>query len=81
MKICELAGGVFAVSGLGHLRVVAVNTGLPPNTRFADDEGRQEWMRHLRRLQTLEIETIVPGHGEVCGKAEIARNIECLSGN
>ena len=32
------------------------------------------WIEMLRRVEEMEIDTIVPGHGDTCGK-EVARNI------
>jgi glyoxylase-like metal-dependent hydrolase (beta-lactamase superfamily II) len=58
----------------------AVDEGTAPNTRFAGPAGRAEWVRHLRRLRLLEIDVVVPGHGALCGKQEIDRNIAVLEG-
>jgi cyclase len=30
-----------------------------------------EWVRSLRRIEAMDIEVIVPGHGEVCDKAQV----------
>jgi glyoxylase-like metal-dependent hydrolase (beta-lactamase superfamily II) len=49
-----------------------------PNTRFAGPGQVAEWVRQLRRLQTLDIEVVVPGHGQICGANEIERNIALL---
>jgi len=46
-------------------------TGILPftaNCRF------RPWIEVLRRIEEMEIDTIVPGHGDVCGP-EVARNI------
>ncbi|MCI2425380.1 MBL fold metallo-hydrolase [Candidatus Acetothermia bacterium] len=52
--------------------------GMPPNTQFAGAAEKAEWVRQLRRLRKLEIKAIVPGHGKVCGKDEIDRNIALI---
>jgi cyclase len=56
----------------------AIYEGMPPNTRFAGPEEKAEWVRQLHRLKELDVEVIVPGHGKVCGKDEIDRNITLL---
>jgi glyoxylase-like metal-dependent hydrolase (beta-lactamase superfamily II) len=58
----------------------AVYQGMRPNTRFAGPEERAEWVRQLRRLKDLDVEVVVPGHGQVCGVDEIERNIAMLEG-
>jgi glyoxylase-like metal-dependent hydrolase (beta-lactamase superfamily II) len=58
----------------------AVYEGMMPNTRFAGPAERAEWVRHLRRLRALEIGVVIPGHGALCGKQEIDRNIAVLEG-
>ena len=47
-----------------------VNGQLPitANCRFGT------WIEVLRRVEEMEIDTIVPGHGDICGK-EVVRNI------
>jgi glyoxylase-like metal-dependent hydrolase (beta-lactamase superfamily II) len=47
-------------------------------TRFGGLVQWKLWISQLERLKTLEISTIVPGHGKLCGEDEIDRNIECL---
>jgi glyoxylase-like metal-dependent hydrolase (beta-lactamase superfamily II) len=58
----------------------AIYEGMPPNTRFAGTDEKLEWVRQLHRHKELEIDVIVPGHGRVCGKDEIDRNIRLLEG-
>lgn len=58
----------------------AVYQGMRPNTRFAGPAERVEWVRQLCRLKELDVEVIVPGHGQLCGKDEIERNIVLLGG-
>ena len=55
-----------------------VYQGMRPNARFAGPAERAEWVRQLRRLQGLDIEVVVPEHGQVCGVDEIERNIAAL---
>jgi glyoxylase-like metal-dependent hydrolase (beta-lactamase superfamily II) len=38
-----------------------------------------EWMKALRWMKGLEIELIIPGHGEVCQKSELDRLTEYFS--
>lgn len=52
--------------------------GMPLTTRFGGPKQWRQWIRSLEKLQQLEIEKIVPGHGRICGKQEIQRNIEYL---
>jgi cyclase len=56
-----------------------IYSGYPPTTRFGDERLWREWITSLERLKQLEVETIVPGHGPLCGKSEIDRNIEYLA--
>jgi len=56
----------------------AIYEGMSPNTRFAGAAERAAWVRQLRRLRELDIDVIVPGHGKVCDKTEIDRNIALL---
>lgn len=57
-----------------------IYSGYPPTTRFGDVQLWREWIGSLKRLKQLDIETIVPGHGPLCDKSEIDRNIEYLTG-
>jgi cyclase len=56
-----------------------IYSGYPPTTKFGDERLWSEWITSLERLKQLDVETIVPGHGPVCGKSEIDRNIEYLA--
>jgi cyclase len=56
----------------------AIYEGMSPNTRFAGAAEKAEWVRQLYRLRELDIDVIVPGHGKVCHKNEIDRNIALL---
>lgn len=47
-------------------------------TRFGGPREWKLWISQLQRLKGLEIETIVPGHGNLCSKKEIDRNISYL---
>jgi glyoxylase-like metal-dependent hydrolase (beta-lactamase superfamily II) len=49
-------------------------------TRFGSPTEWKIWISQLERLKKLEIDTIVPGHGELCSKKEIDRNIAFLRG-
>lgn len=50
-----------------------------PDTRFGDVQMWMSWLKSLEALEQLDIERIVPGHGRLCGKSEIRRNIDCLT--
>lgn len=52
--------------------------GMPLTTKFGGPKEWREWTKSLERLQQLDIKKIVPGHGNICGKEEIQRNIEYL---
>jgi glyoxylase-like metal-dependent hydrolase (beta-lactamase superfamily II) len=52
--------------------------GMPLTTRFGGPKEWRQWIKSLENLQTLDIKKIVPGHGNICGKEEIQRNIEYL---
>lgn len=56
----------------------AVYEGSALNTRFGGPEEWETWIAQLNRLKTLEIATIVPGHGKLCSESEIDRNIDYL---
>jgi cyclase len=47
-------------------------------TRFGGLVQWKQWISQLERLNKLEISTIVPGHGKLCAKEEIDRNIGYL---
>ncbi len=47
-------------------------------TRFGGLVEWKLWITQLERLNKLEISTIVPGHGKLCAKEEIDRNINYL---
>ncbi|NHI83396.1 MAG: MBL fold metallo-hydrolase [Candidatus Thorarchaeota archaeon] len=56
-----------------------VYEGLPLTTRFGGPEEWQVWISQLERLKNLDIELICPGHGNLCRKKELDRNIEFLA--
>jgi glyoxylase-like metal-dependent hydrolase (beta-lactamase superfamily II) len=55
-----------------------VYEGMPLTTRFGGPKQWKQWIKSLEKLQQFEIKNIVPGHGKICGKEEIQRNIEYL---
>lgn len=57
----------------------AIYEGMRPNTRFGGPDEWRLWISHLERFKRLEIHSIVPGHGKVCSKEEIDRNIAFLN--
>jgi len=52
--------------------------GSPLTTRFGGPQEWRQWISQLERLKKLEINTIIPGHGKLCAKEEIDRNINYL---
>lgn len=52
--------------------------GMPLTTRFGGPKQWRQWIKSLERLQQLDIKKIVPGHGKICEKEEIQRNIDYL---
>jgi len=56
----------------------AIYEGVEPTTRFGGPDEWRAWLEQLARLKEFEIEVICPGHGRLCGKKEIDRNMECL---
>jgi cyclase len=57
----------------------AIYESTPPNTRFSGPDEWRGWIEELRRLKGLDIGKVVPGHGKLCGKDVIDRNIEYLT--
>jgi len=49
-------------------------------TRFGRPEEWKLWISQLERLKQLDIDIIIPGHGKLCSKKEIDRNIAYLRG-
>lgn len=56
----------------------AIYEGIPPHTAFGGPEEWRVWVSQLERLKKLEINAVVPGHGKLCDKKEIDRNIAYL---
>jgi glyoxylase-like metal-dependent hydrolase (beta-lactamase superfamily II) len=56
----------------------AIYEGTAPTTRFGGTEDWRKWIFHLNRIKKLDIQNIVPGHGRICSKSEIDRNINFL---
>ena len=56
----------------------AVYSKYPPNTKFSTHKLIEEWIKGLEKLLELEIDVVVPGHGPLCGKSEIERNLRYL---
>jgi glyoxylase-like metal-dependent hydrolase (beta-lactamase superfamily II) len=52
--------------------------GMPLTTRFGGPKEWKLWIKSLERLETLNVKNIVPGHGKICSKDEINRNIAYL---
>ncbi|RLF02514.1 MAG: hypothetical protein DRK00_09940 [Thermoprotei archaeon] len=47
----------------------------PPVTRFATPELIEKWIESLEMLLELDVDVIVPGHGPLCGREEVERNL------
>lgn len=52
----------------------------PPTTRFGGPTEWREWIRHLRRLQRLDIRHVIPGHGPISHKAVLEENARQIEG-
>ncbi len=48
------------------------------NTKFGGPPEWRTWISHLERLKNLKITTLCPGHGDLCKRDEIDRNISFL---
>lgn len=56
----------------------AINERAGPVTMFGDARDWRRWVAGLERLKKLDIEFIVPGHGEICGPEIIDGHIDAL---
>ena len=56
----------------------AINERAGPVTMFSDVREWRKWVAGLEKLKKMEIEKIVPGHGDVCGPEIIDDHIEEL---
>ena len=56
----------------------AIYEEMPLTTRFGGLKQWRLWIQNLEKLDRLDIENIVPGHGRICGRDEIQRNIAYL---
>lgn len=56
----------------------AVNAKAGPVTMFGDVEDWRKWVIGLEKLRKLEVETVVPGHGDVCGPDVLDSHIAIL---
>jgi len=52
--------------------------GMPLTTKFGGPKQWRQWIESLQKLQQLDIKEVLPGHGNICGKDEIQRNISYL---
>jgi glyoxylase-like metal-dependent hydrolase (beta-lactamase superfamily II) len=58
----------------------AIYQGMPLTTKFGGHKEWRQWIESLEKLERLDIKNIVPGHGKICAKDEIRRNITYLEG-
>ena len=58
-----------------QLKDVALTAGMPP---FMGQGNIAQWISTLTWMKDLDVDTLVPGHGEICGKDEIDRLLEYL---
>jgi cyclase len=56
----------------------AINSIAGPVTMFGDVRDWRKWVIGLEKLKKLEIDVIVPGHGDICGPEAIDAHIETL---
>ncbi|MCD4690596.1 MBL fold metallo-hydrolase [bacterium] len=56
----------------------AINTKAGPVTLFGDVKDWQKWISGLEKLTKLEIEKVVPGHGDIAGPEIIQQHIAAL---
>lgn len=56
----------------------AINERAGPVTMFGDAADWRKWVAGLEKLQKLEIDRVVPGHGEITGPEIIEDHIEKL---
>jgi cyclase len=56
----------------------AINERAGPVTIFGDASDWRRWIAGLEKLRKLEIEAIVPGHGEICDPSIIDDHIAAL---
>jgi cyclase len=56
----------------------AINGKAGPVTMFGDAKEWRRWVSGLEKLKKLEIEKIVPGHGDICGPEIIDSHIEAI---
>lgn len=56
----------------------AINTKAGPVTMFGDHREWRKWVAGLEKLKKLDIESVVPGHGDVSGPEVIDQHIEIL---
>ena len=54
----------------------ALTAGMPP---FMGQGNIAQWISTLTWMKDLDVDTLVPGHGEICGKDEIDRLLEYLT--
>jgi glyoxylase-like metal-dependent hydrolase (beta-lactamase superfamily II) len=45
---------------------------------FIQEADPWEWLGALKRIEALDVETIVPGHGEPCDKGYLKRQAEII---
>ncbi|UCF04118.1 MAG: MBL fold metallo-hydrolase [bacterium] len=55
-----------------------VYEGMELTTHFGGPDEWRLWIAQLERLKELDLETICPGHGSLCTKEELDRNIDFL---
>ena len=55
-----------------------IYAGMPLTTRFGGPKEWKQWIKSLEKLERLDVKNIVPGHGKICRKEEINRNITYL---
>jgi glyoxylase-like metal-dependent hydrolase (beta-lactamase superfamily II) len=56
----------------------ALYVGMEPTTHFGGPTEWRQWISQLERLKRLDIKTVCPGHGPLCTKEELDKNIAYL---
>ncbi len=56
----------------------ALYEGMPPTTRFGGADEWRTWIVQLERLKALQLEAVVPGHGQLSSSALIDVNVDYL---
>ncbi len=59
-------------------KVVFVSDNVIPMMPIMINAVPDEWLKSLKKLQTLDVDRVIPGHGSVCGKEQIQKTYDNL---